>query len=115
MYSRKVKDYDSIEESQKIKGSNDMESDERFESGSKKKYKGLVVVIFVIDIFFCLHIFLFITRLNNEKDQIYVPASQHVQENPQTSQNFKNSQKDLNQSIQQSESPVNSPKQNILN
>ena len=57
MYSKKVKDYDSIEESQKIKGSNDMESDERFESGPKKNYKGLVVVIFVIVIFFCCSFF----------------------------------------------------------
>ena len=113
MYSKKVKDYDSIEESQKIKGSNDMESDERFESGSKKSYKGLVVVILVVVIFFCLLIFLFITRLNNEKDQINVPASQQVQEKPQASQNFKNNQKDLNQSIQQNESQFNSPKQNL--
>ena len=113
MYSKKVKDYDSIEESQKIKGSNDMESDERFESGPKKNYKGLVVVIFVIVIFFCLLIFLFITRLNNEKGQINVPASQQIHENPKTSQNYSNNQKDLNQSIQQTESPTNLPKQNL--
>ena len=53
MKNSKIKDYDSIEESQKIKDSNDMESDERIEAQPKKKYKQLFIIIFGLLLFLC--------------------------------------------------------------
>ena len=109
MYSNKVKDYDSIEETQKIKGSNDIESDERINSGSKKNFKVLGIIIFILFLFFGLIFFLFIKILNKQKSQINNPVYQQVQQNPQISQNLTNEQKELNQSIQQSENKNSSP------
>ena len=108
MYSNKVKDYDSIEETQKIKGSNDLESDEGINSGTKNYFKTLGIIIFLLFLFIGL-IFLFITRLNKQKSQINNPVYQQVQQNPQISQNLTNEQKELNQSIQQSENKNSSP------
>ena len=109
MYSNKVKDYDSIEETQKIKGSNDIESDERINSGSKKNFKVLGIIIFILFLFFGLIFFLFIKILNKQKSQINNPVYQQVQQNPQISQNLTNEQKELNHSIQQSENQNSLP------
>ena len=108
MYSNKVKDYDSIEETQKIKGSNDLESDEGINSGTKNYFKTLGIIIFLLFLFIGL-IFLFITRLNKQKSQINNPVYQQVQQNPQISQNLTNEQKELNHSIQQSENQNSLP------
>ena len=135
MYDNKIKDFDSIEESQKIKAPNDIETDETIESQSKKSKKNLVVVILPIFLFFGLIIVLFITRLNKHQESLNNPViqqqvqqnpqlpqnitneqkdlNQPIQQNPQSPQNFTNEQKDLNQPIQQSETQINSLNQSL--
>jgi len=135
MYDNKIKDFDSIEESQKIKAPNDIETDETIESQSKKSKKNLVIVILPIFLFVGLIIVLFITRLSKHQESLNNPViqqqvqqnsqlpqnianeqkdlNQPIQQNPQSPQNFTNEQKDLNQPIQQSESQINSLNQSL--
>lgn len=107
MYSKKIKDYDSIEESQKIKGSNELESDVKIETRPKKDIKSLVIVIVPIILFFGLIIYLFILQLNKQKNRAYTPEIQQVQ------QNVMNSQNGQNQPIQQNGGQAYSSNQNL--
>jgi hypothetical protein len=113
MQNIKIKDYDSIEESQKIKDSNDMGSDERIKAQPKNNYKPLFIIIFALVLFFCFIIFLFIIQLNKLKSKLNYLEFKKEQLNPPVSQNFTNVQKDLNQSVQKNENQINSLNQNL--
>ena len=92
MQNIKIKDYDSIEESQKIKDSNDMGSDERIKAQPKNNYKPLFIIIFALVLFFCFIIFLFIIQLNILKSKLNYLEFKKEQLNPPVSQNFTNVQ-----------------------
>jgi len=108
MNSKKIKDFDSIEESQKIKGSNDLESNEIIESQSQKNYKPLIIIIVALFLFFGLIFILFIIQLNKHKARLKNSEFQQFQQNIQMYQNFRDNQKGINQTIQQNESQSDS-------
>ena len=108
MNSKKIKDFDSIEESQKIKGSNDLESNEIIESQSQKNYKLLIIIIVALFLFFGLIFILFIIQLNKHKARLKNSEFQQFQQNIQMYQNFRDNQKGINQTIQQNESQSDS-------
>ena len=106
MNSKKIKDFDSIEESQKIKGSNDLESNEIIESQSQKNYKPLIIIIVALFLFFGLIFILFIIQLNKHKARL---KNSELQQYNQIYQTYRN-----NQPIQQNESQ-NQSNSNPLN
>ena len=86
MYGKKIKDYESIEETQNIKSSYD-DGEIGIETEQKKSYKSLIVAIFAIVLFFGLIAYLFMIKLKSHKSQ----SSQQVapsQQNPQIPQNL---------------------------
>jgi hypothetical protein len=113
MNNIKIKDYDSIEESQKIKDSNDMESDERIKPQTKKNYKPLFIIIISLVLFFCLIYTLFIIQLNKQKSYLNYLELKKEKLYALVYQNFTNVQKGLNQSIQQNENQISSLNQNL--
>ena len=105
MYSKKIKDYESIEETQNIKSSYD-DGEIGMETEQKKSYKSLIVAIIAIVFFFGLIAYLFITKLkspNSQTNQQLPP----IQQNPQIPQNLvsQNSSNVQNQPLQQSQPP----------
>ena len=112
MYGKKIKDYESIEETQNIKSSYD-DGEFGMETEQKKSYKTLIIAIFVIVFFFGLIAYLFMTKIKSPNSQ----ANQQVQssqQNPQIPQNLvaqtpTNSQNQQNnQTSQQNQPPQQS-------
>ena len=66
MYGKKIKDYESIEETQNIKSSYD-DGEFGMETEQKKSYKTLIIAIFVIVFFFGLIAYLFMTKIKSPK------------------------------------------------
>ncbi len=118
MYGKKIKDYESIEETQNIKSSYD-DGEVGMEIEQKKSYKSLIVAIFVIVLFFGLIAYLFMTKLNspNSQSNQQFPSNQ---QNPQIPQNVvaqastNNQNQQNNQTSQQIQtSQQNQPVQQI--
>ena len=118
MYGKKIKDYESIEETQNIKSSYD-DGEIGMEIEQKKSYKSLIVAIFVIVLFFGLIGYLFMTKLNspNSQSNQQFPSNQ---QNPQIPQNVvaqastNNQNQQNNQTSQQIQtSQQNQPAQQI--
>ena len=109
MKSKKI-NYDSIEESQKIKDSNDMESDERIETKSQKYNKPLIIIIITLFLFLALIFILFIIQMSKYKAKL---NSLEFQKYNQIYQNLRNNQTGLNQQNQQNENPINSIDQDL--
>ena len=106
MYGKKIKDYESIEETQNIKSSYD-DGEIGMEIEQKKSYKSLIVAIFVIVLFFGLIAYLLMTKLNS-------PNSQSNQQNPQIPQNVVAQTSTNNQNQQNKQtSQQNQPAQQI--
>ena len=101
MYGKKIKDYESIEETQNIKSSYD-DGEIGMETEQKKNYKSLIVAIFVIVLFFGLIICLFIIKLKIPNSQVNQQISPSPQ-NPQIPQNLvaQNSTNNQNQQNKQ--------------
>ena len=112
MYGKKIKDYESIEETQNIKSSYD-DGEFGMETEQKKSYKTLIIAIFVIVFFFGLIAYLFMTKIKSPNSQTNQQV-QSSQQNPQIPQNLvaqtpTNSQNQQNnQTSQQNQPPQQS-------
>ena len=112
MYSKKIKDFESIEETQKIKSSNDMDGEEVVETLVKNNNKSLLIIIIVLLLFFVLIVFLFFNLLNKVHARLnssFIPQVQQIQQITQNldSRNNTNNKNILSQPEKLNENQIN--------